>query len=53
MTLEDLARLAGKAMAQAGTPLGTMIAVTPRELIELCRLARIGLAQEAAAGKPE
>lgn len=47
MTIEELDRLQSKAMDQTGKLLATTIALTPGTLLELCRLARIGHAQES------
>lgn len=52
MTSQELDALRDKAMDQTGKMLATTIAVTPGTLIELCRLAAIGLSQEAQGGKP-
>lgn len=46
MTLEELTRIEAKALDQAGVALATTIALTPGQLIELCRLARIGQSKE-------
>lgn len=52
MTSQELERLEAAAHKQCGGDLGTTIAVTPGQLLELCRLARIGAEQEAQKGKP-
>lgn len=51
MTTQELERLEAAAHAQCGKDLGTTIALTPRTLLELCRLARIGAEHEASAEK--
>jgi hypothetical protein len=52
MTIADMDRLEAKAQTQTGLEFGTPVAVMPGALLELLRLARIGVAQEAQAGKP-
>lgn len=52
MTLADIEKLEARALRQSGLEVGTPIAVTPFQLVELCRLAKIGQAAEATAGKP-
>lgn len=52
MNLQELERLEAKAMDQTGKFLATPIAITPGTLLELCRLARIGHAQESQGGEP-
>ena len=42
MSAIDLDRLERLALAQHGKEIGAAVAVTPRELMELVRLARIG-----------
>lgn len=51
LTEDQLDRLEREAQKQSGTALGTLIRVMPGELMELCRLARIGVA--AMATTPE
>lgn len=52
MNLQEIERLEAKAVDQTGKMLATTIAVTPGTLIELCRLAAIGLSQESQGEKP-
>lgn len=43
----DLDRLERAALAQVGKDIGTPITVTPRELLELCKLARQAIEKPA------
>lgn len=52
MTSQELDALRDKAMDQTGKMLATTIAITPGTLLELYRLAVIGMAQESQGGKP-
>jgi hypothetical protein len=49
MTLEEIDRLEAKARDLTGKPLATAIALTPGQVLELCRLARRG--EEADKGE--
>lgn len=45
MTAEEIDRLEAKARDLTGRPLSTPIALTPRQVLELCRMARMTLNQ--------
>lgn len=53
MTPDAIDRLESHAQTQAGLSLGTMVALTPGELLALIRLARVGMAQEFKGADPE
>lgn len=46
MTADDIDRLEAPALSQRGWEIGTVLTITPGDLAELCRMARIGLEQE-------
>lgn len=52
MNLDDLDRIEADALKQSHLELARVIAVTPRLALELCRLARVGMAVQATADKP-
>lgn len=43
MTEDEITKLEAKARDLTGRPLSTPIALTPRQVLELCRLSRIAL----------
>lgn len=45
MTEDEIAKLEAKARDLTGRPLSTPIALTPRQVLELCRMARLGMDQ--------
>lgn len=47
MTAADIERLERLALAQTGKEMGTAIAVTPGQLLALCRLARQAIGEAA------
>lgn len=53
MTLADIERLQGQALKQQGWEIGTCLTITPGELAELCRLARLTMALESAEAARE
>jgi hypothetical protein len=52
MTSEVLDRIEADALKQCELPLARAVVVTPGEALELCRLARIGVAFEVQAHGP-
>jgi hypothetical protein len=52
VTEQQIKFLRDKALSQTGKPLSAAVAITPGELLELCRLASLGLLVDAQAGNP-